>query len=170
MDIGLTFQIISTTIMVIGVVFGLANLYNFQLARKREAAIMMLNSFQTTDFVKGLLSILALPDNVSKEEIEKLTEEKFLSIYVVIGTWERLGILVHHGEISIELVDDAFSGPVIQSWQKLGEYIQGFRNELQRETAFEWFQWLAERMMERETKGSAIPAYVAHKNWKPKRK
>lgn len=168
MEISLVFQIISTTIMVIGVVFGLANLYNFQLARKREAAIMMLNSFQTTDFVKGLLSILALPDDVSKNEIESLTEEKFLAIYVVIGTWERLGILVQRGEISIELVDDAFSGPIIQSWQKLGKYIHGFRTDLQRDTAFEWFQWLAERMMERETRGSAIPAYVAHKNWKPK--
>jgi hypothetical protein len=168
MDMALLFQIISTTIMVIGVVFGLANLYNFQLARKREAAIMMLNSFQTTDFVKGLLTILALPDDVSKDEMEILPEEKFLSIYVVIGTWERLGILVQRGEISIELVDDAFSGPIIQSWQKLGTYIQGFRAELQRDTAFEWFQWLAERMMERETRGSAVPAYVAHKNWRPK--
>jgi len=140
MDIALLFQVISTTIMVIGVVFGLANLYNFQLARKREAAIMMLNSFQTTDFVKGLLTILALPDDVSKDEMETLPEEKFLSIYVVIGTWERLGILVQRGEISIELVDDAFSGPIIQSWQKLGTYIQGFRAELQRDTAFEWFQ------------------------------
>ena len=169
MDISLIFQVISTTIMVIGVVFGLANLYNFQLARKREAAIMMLNSFQTTDFVKGLLYILALPDDISKDEMEKLPEDKFMAIYIVVGTWERLGILVQRGEIGIDLVDDAFSGPIIQSWQKLGKYMQGFRADLQRDTAFEWFQWLAERMMERETTDSAIPAYVAYRNWKPKR-
>lgn len=168
MELSLLFQIISTTIMVIGVVFGLANLYNFQLARKREAAIMMLNSFQTTDFVRGLLIILSLPNDISKEELEQLPEDKFLSIYVVIGTWERLGILVQRREIAIDLVDDAFSGPIVQSWQKLGSYILDFRVTLQRDTAFEWFQWLAQRMMERETQGSAVPAYIAHRNWKDK--
>jgi len=168
MEIALLFQVISTTIMVIGVVFGVVNLYNFQLARKREAAIIMLNSFQTTDFVKGLLYILALPDNATKEEIDKLPEDKFTAIYIVIGTWERLGILVQRGEIDIALVDDAFSGPIIQSWQKLGGYMLDFRADLKRDTAFEWFQWLAERIAERETKGSAIPAYIAHKDWKPK--
>ncbi len=66
MDISFLFQTISTLIMVVGVVFGVVNLYNFQLARKREAAVMMLNSFQTTDFVRGLLSILALPGRVYK--------------------------------------------------------------------------------------------------------
>jgi len=158
MDISLLSQIISTTIMVIGVVFGLANLYNFQLDRKREAAIMMSNSFQTTDFVKGPLYVPALPDDVSKDEIEKLPEDKFTAIYIVIGTWERLGILVQRNEIGIDLLDDAFSGPIVQSWQKLGKYMQGFRADLQRDTAFEWFQWLAERMIERETTDSAVPA------------
>jgi hypothetical protein len=165
MDIGLIFQILSTTIMIIGVVFGLANLHNFQLARKREAAIMMLNSFQTSDFVRGLLLVLNLPDGVHREEIDNLPEDKYLAVYMVIGTWERLGILVQRGEIGIDLVDDAYSGPIVLSWNKLGPNLTGLRDEWQRETAFEWFQWLAERMMERERTDSAVPAYVAHRDW-----
>ena len=35
-------------------------------------------------------------------------------------------------------------------------------------TSFVWIQWQVERMVGRETKGSAIPAYIAHKNWNPK--
>ena len=168
MNLSLIFQIISTVIMIVGVVFGLLNLYNFQLMRKREAAVMMLNSFQTTDFVKGLLYIFDLPDDIEKETFDKLPEDKYLAIYIVLGTWERLGILVHRNEISIDLVDDAFSGPIIQSWQKLGNFVIEFRRQVQRDTAFEWFQWLVERMKEREQRGSAIPAYITHKNWKPK--
>jgi Domain of unknown function (DUF4760) len=168
MELSLIFQIISTTIMVIGVVFGLLNLYNFQLMRKREAAVMMLNSFQTSDFVKGLLYIFELPDNIESEQFEKLPQDKYLAIYIVLGTWERLGILVYRNEISIDLADDAFSGPIIQSWQKLGKFVGEFRVRVQRDTGFEWFQWLVERMMEREKTNSAIPAYVAHKNWKAK--
>jgi hypothetical protein len=67
-----------------------------------------------------------------------------------------------------DLPDDAFSGPIIQSWVKLGKYVEAFRARVQRDTGFEWFQWLAERMLEREGQGSAIPAYIAHRNWKAK--
>jgi hypothetical protein len=87
---------------------------------------------------------------------------------MVLGTWERLGVLVYRREIDLELVDDAFSGPIVQSWQKLGSYVHEFRTHIQRDTAFEWFQWLAERMMERETSAQPLPAYVAHRDWRPR--
>jgi len=151
-------------------VFGIINLRNFQVMRKREAAILMLNSFQTMDFVRGLLYIFDLPDNATNEELEKLPEDKYMVIYLVLGAWERLSFLVFRNEISVDLVDDAFSGPILQSWIKLGKFVEEFRARVQRETGFEWFQWLAERMLEREQHGSAVPAYIAHKNWKPHKK
>jgi len=166
MDLSVIIQIVSTTAMTLGIVFGILNLRNFQASRKREAAILMLNSFQTMEFVRGLLYVFDLPDNATNEDLEKLPEDKFMTIHLVLGTWERLGILVFQNEIAIDLVDDAFSGPIIQSWVKLGKFVEGFRVRMNRETGFEWFQWLAERMMEREQHGSAIPAYVAHRNWK----
>lgn len=168
MDLNIVFQTIATLVMVSGVVFSLINLRNFQTSRKRESAILMLNSFQTNDFVKGLLLIFDLPDDADKKFIDKLPYEQYLSIYMVLGTWERLGILVYRREMDLDLVDDAFSGPIIQSWQKLEKYMLEFRARVKRETAFEWFQWLAERMLERETTAEAIPAYVAHRDWKAK--
>lgn len=169
MQLTIIIQIVSTIAMSLGIVFGILNLRNFQVMRKREAAILMLNSFQTMEFVRGLLYIFDLPDDATNEDLENLPEDKYMTIYLVLGTWERLGILVHRHEIAIDLVDDAFSGPIIQSWVKLGNYVESFRVRVQRETGFEWFQWLAERMLEREQHGSAVPAYIAHKNWKPKK-
>jgi hypothetical protein len=166
MEFSVVVQIVSTVAMTLGIVFGLLNLRNFQTMRKREAAILMLNSFQTMEFVRGLIYVFDLPDEASADDIESLPEDKFMTIYLVLGTWERLGILVFRNEIAIDLVDDAFSGPIIQSWVKLGRFVRNFRERVQRETGFEWFQWLAERMMEREKHGSAVPAYIAHKNWK----
>ena len=166
MDLSIIIQIVSTIAMTLGIAFGILNLRNFQASRRREAAILMLNSFQTMEFVRGLLYIFDLPDNATNEDMEKLPEDKFMTIYLVLGTWERLGILVYRNEIAIDLVDDAFRGPIIQSWVKLGKYVETFRTRVNRETGFEWFQWLAERMTEREQHGSATPAYIAHKNWK----
>jgi hypothetical protein len=168
MQLPLVFQLISTSAVIIGILFGILNLLNFQKMRKREAALLMLNSFQTTEFVRGLLLIFELPEGISKEDIEKLPKDDYLSFYILLGTWERLGILVQRREIPMDLVDDAFSGPILISWQKLGNFIDQFRANAQRDTGFEWFQWLAERMLEREAKGSAIPAYITHRNWKAK--
>jgi len=166
MNISLTLQLISTAIMIIGIAFGIQNIRQYRASRKREAAIMMLNSFQTSEFVRGLLQIFDLPEGVRKSELDELPADQYLAIYMVIGTWERLGILVYRREIDLELVDDAYSGPVIQSWLKLEGYIQEFRAYVQRDTAFEWFQWLAERMLERESGVQAVPAYIAHRDWK----
>jgi len=169
LNLPLILQMIATVIMIIGIVFGIQNIRQFQASRRRESAVVMLNSFQTGDFVKGLLRIFDLPDNVSRQELHSLPEDQFLAIYTVIGAWERLGVLVYRHEIDLELVDDAYSGPILQSWQKLEAYIREFRAHLQRDTAFEWFQWLAERMLERETGAQPVPAYEAHRSWKPKK-
>jgi|SRR3990172_2546299 len=168
MELSLIFQIISTSAVILGIVFGILNLRNFQIMRKREAAILMLNSFQTTEFVRGLLLVFSLPDGASKADVDTLPKDDYLALYILLGTWERLGILVYHNEIPLELVDDAFSGPILTSWQKLQAFIIQFRVDVQRDTGFEWFQWLVERMVEHELTTSAIPAFVAHENWKSK--
>jgi len=169
MTLPLLLQLVGTTIMVIGVVFGLQNIRQYQAARKRESAILMLNSFQTSEFVRGLLVIFDLPANAGKKELDALPLDQFLAIYMVMGTWERLGVLVYRREIELTLVEDAFSGPIIQSWQKLEHYLTEFRAYIQRDTAMEWFQWLAERVLEREAAMRPAPAYVTHRNWRPRR-
>jgi hypothetical protein len=129
----------------------------------------MLNAFQTSDFLRGLMCVFDLPENAGQAQIDQLPPEQFLAIYMILGTWERLGVLVFRHEIDLDLVDDAFSGPIIQSWQKLGQYVKEFRAFVRRDTALEWFQRLAERMLERETTAQSLPAYLAHRNWSPKK-
>jgi hypothetical protein len=109
MDLPLILQLTGTTIMIVGVAFGIQNIRQYQASRKRESAILMLNSFQTSEFVRGLLYIFDLPDEAGKAEVDALPAEKFLAIYMVMGTWERLGVLVYRREIGLDLVDDAFS-------------------------------------------------------------
>jgi hypothetical protein len=168
MNFSLIIQFISTSAIILGIIFGILNLRNFQKMRKREAAILMLNSFQTSEFVRGLLLVFDLSDDISKADIDALQKDDYLALYILLGTWERLGILVYRNEIPLDLVDDAFSGPILISWRKLQKFVEQFRENVQRNTGFEWFQWLAERMIEREQTTSAIPAYIAHKNWKSK--
>ena len=80
-------------------------------------------------------------------------------------TWESLGILVYRGEVDLDLVDEFFSGPIKVSWRKLQGHVLGEREMLGRETIEEWFQWLTERLAERESERPRVPAHIAHKYW-----
>jgi len=64
---------------------------------------------------------------------------------------------VFRGEVSIDLVDDFFSGPIVVSWRKLQGYFFDEREETGRETVGEWFQWLAERFAGKRNSPSARP-------------
>ena len=79
---------------------------------------------------------------------------------------ETIRVLLFHGEFTIDIIDDFFSGPILISWRKLLPYTLDLRQRHQPETWSEWFQWLAERMMEREEKLPPIPAHIAHRDWR----
>ncbi len=134
--------------------------------RTREGELHLASSFQTPEFMNAMGVILHLPDDLSKKELELLLGDKHDLVRFWLGTWESLGILVFRNEISMDVMDDFFSGPIVISWRKLNKYVTDDRAELQRDTMHEWFQWLAERMMEREAKNPVKAAHLTHKNWK----
>ena len=72
MELSQIFDIISTTAVIIGVIFGLLQLRQYHSSRKRESAIYLLNSFQTKEFIDGVWIIMGLPNGLSKKEIDKL--------------------------------------------------------------------------------------------------
>ena len=57
------------------------------------------------------------------------------------------------------------AGPIVHSWRKLRPLVEDLRRQTGRATRWEWFQWLAERMMERETARPPVPAHVEHRAW-----
>jgi hypothetical protein len=148
-----------------GIFLGLIQLRQYRISRKRESTLYLVKSMQTKEFVSGLWIIQGLRDGITKLQLEQEMGDKLESIIFVMSMWETIGILLFHHEITIELVDEAFSGPIIFSWQKLERYIHDFREETGRETHFEWFQWLSDRMKEREGLRSRVPAYASIGDW-----
>jgi hypothetical protein len=75
---------------------------------------------------------------------------------------------VYRGEVDLQLIDDFFSGPIRISWHRLEGHVRGERAETGRETINEWFQWLNDRLAERESTERPVPAHIAHRDWRPK--
>ncbi len=165
MSIEAIFQAVEAVAVVIAVGFAIVQVRQYRREKRREAAVELLHSFQTPQFAKALNIVFNLPDGLSKEEIESTVGDDFHLVYALMTTWESFGILVFRGEVDLDLVDDFFSGPIKISWQKLQGHVMGERSMLERDTIEEWFQWLTERLAERESQMPPIPAHIAHKHW-----
>lgn len=165
MSLEVFFQMVEAMAVVIAVGFAMVQVRHYRRDKHREAAMELLHSFQTPDIARALCIVYAMPDGLSKEGIEAHCGDEFHLVYALTTMWESLGILVHRGEMRLDLVDDFFSGPVRISWEKLRPQVEGERVALGRETIAEWFQWLAERLEDRETDTAPVPAHIAHRDW-----
>lgn len=167
MDISTLANLINAIAVTAGVIFAAAQIREFRRQRRRQSMYTLVQTFQSADFTKALHRIIDLPDNLDRAAIRaEVGPEGEDAIYFVTTTWETIGVLVFQKEITLDLVDDFFSGPLIISWRKLARYLEDVRRERHRDTLFEWFQWLAERMIEREKSSAPVPAHVAHRDWR----
>ena len=171
LDLSTLTNLINAFAVTAGVIFAAAQISYYRQRRRREAMLELVRSFQSPAFTSALRRVQSLPDGADTEKIrEVLGTDGEDPVYLVSITWETLGVMVFRREVTLELVDDCFSGPILLSWQKLRVYSEEWRRRLKRETGNEWFHWLAERMMEREKLSPPVPAYIAHRTWREPRR
>ena len=171
MDLSTLANLINAFAVTGALIFTAAQISYYRQRRRREAMLELVRSFQSPAFTSALRRVLSLPDGADIQKIrEVLGPDGEDAVYLVSLTWESLGVLVFRREVTLEMVDDFFSGPILLSWQKLKVYSDEWRRTLKRETGNEWFHWLAERMMEREKLSPPVPAYIAHRRWREPRR
>jgi len=167
MDVSTIANLINALAVTAGVIFAVVQIRDYRRQRHRDSMSALVRSFQTPSFAHSLRRVSSLPDNVSREQIPALLgPDGEDHVYALLTSWEALGILLYRKEVTIDLIDDFFSGPIVVTWRKLSRYIAELRRDAQRDTYFEWVQWLAEQMMEREKQTPPVPAHIAHREWK----
>ena len=170
MDLSTLANLINAFAVTAALIFAAAQISYYRRRRRRDAMLELVRSFQSPTFSRALRRVVELPDNASADEIrENFSERKAKICFLhLAATWETIGVLLFHGELTLDIIDDFFSGPILISWRKLcRSFGPNQRQRYQRDTWWEWFQWLAERMTERESKTApAVPAYIAHRDWK----
>jgi hypothetical protein len=167
MDISTIANLINAFAVTAGVIFAATQIRDYRRQRKRDSMLALVRSFQSPTFARALRRVVELPDNASADQIRKILGSDGEDLIVhLTATWETIGVLLFHGELTIDIIDDFFSGPILISWRKLLPYTTDIRRQYQRDTWSEWFQWLAERMMERESKTPPVPAYTGHRDWR----
>jgi hypothetical protein len=167
MDFASAANLVNAVAVTAGVVFAATQLRDYRRQRRSDTMLELVRSFQSPSFTRALRRINSLPDGGTLEQIRAtLGPDGDDDVFLIGLTWESLGVLLFRREISIELMDDFFSGAIVISWRKLHAFVVADRRVMQRETVWEWFQWLAERMIEREGGTPPAPAHVAHRQWR----
>jgi hypothetical protein len=166
-DLSTLANLVNAAAVTAGVIFAAVQIHHYRQRRRRDAMLELLRSFQSRDFTRALRRVNSLPDGADLRTIRELLGPDGTDDVFLLGlTWESLGVLLFRREVSIDLMDDLFSGAIQISWRKLHVFVEEDRQITKRNTVWEWFQWLAERMTEREQGAPPVPAHIAHKLWR----
>jgi hypothetical protein len=160
-------DVVNAAAVTVGVAFAASQLFDLRRQRKRDAMLALVRSFQSGDFTTALRRINSLPDGADRAAIRAtLGPDGEDQVFMIGLTFESLGVLVFRHEVTMDLIDDFFSGAIVLSWRKLHVYVEEDRRDLDRETVWEWFQWLSDRVAERERNANPVPAHIAHRAWR----
>ena len=153
-------EIIGGVAVVSGISFGFVEFRRYKATIQREAAATLARSFHTQEFVAAIRVVLELPEPIDLERYRKLPESDKNLIWLLFGSIESIGILVSRGDLSLELVDEFFSIPILEGWRKLSPYVEDLRREFDSPQTWEWYQWLHDQLLKRHDKSPRIPAHV----------
>jgi hypothetical protein len=163
-DLSTFANLVNAIAVTAGVIFAAVQIHHYRQRQRRDAMLELVRSFQNPAFASALRRINSLPDGANREKIRELLGPDGEDAVFLIGlTWESIGVLVYRREVTFDLVADFFSGSVSVSWRKLHLFVEEDRKFVERATVWEWFQWLAEQMIEREKKLPPTPAHLAHR-------
>jgi len=163
------FELVGAVALTIGVFVGVAQLRQHAIMRRREGMLELVHSLQKADMTSAMSLIMRRGTELGPDEFREFVrgDDGWPFVSQVCGTFEALGALVYSGEVDLDLVTSAFGGAVTRSWGVLRPEIEEARQRLGWPRLYEWFQWLADRIEERDLCAPRGPAYEAFRDWKP---
>lgn len=156
-------EVLSGIAVIFGFGFGFLEYRRYKALERREATASLARSFQTTDLSAAIRVVMELPEPFDGAEYRKLSEGDKNLLWLMFGSMESIGILVHRGELPLKLVDDFFSIPLTEGWRKLAPYIEELREDVGPQ-AWEWYQWLSEQMREHHRRDQRVPAHIKYRS------
>jgi len=166
MELSMLIDLLTGAAVVAGLVFAAYEVRQFRKSRARESAFQLFQTFQSMEFSIGTRLMFDMPDGLSKAELYEYLGDDLDYFLLLLSSLEGLGVLVQQKEISLKTVEDFFSGLILSAWKKIERYVREIRELRERETIYEYIQWLAERIIEKENTESVVPAYVEFADWK----
>ncbi len=142
----------------------------FLLARRQRDdhnALQVLSRLASPEFRIAYARVRTLPVDATPDQIREQGPDMEEAVDVVAMTVESLGVMVHNRMVPLDVVDQAIGGFLRESWRRLRSTVEWQREVYNAPRLSEWYQWLAERIIDRRGPRRTIPAYEAFRHWRP---
>lgn len=159
-------EILGALVVIGGLVFAIIQMRSLRQQRRELAAIELFRSFGNANFNKAYQTILALPEGLSREEITKRYPKARGCAMLICTTMENIGVMTYQRIVPFQVVHNLMGSSAVLLWLRLDKWVAELREDLENPDAFEWFQWLAEKLEEHNDPDSG-PAYESHRDWEP---
>lgn len=159
-------EIVGALIVIGGLFFAVLQMRQIRQQRRELAAIELFRFFGNPYFADAYKLVLSLPDNLTADQIRNGSSGTEEAVMLIGTTMENIGVMTFQRIVPFAVVYNLIGVSTIVLWRKLENWANALRKELDNDSAFEWFQWLAERL-EQHVPADHAPAYVQHKDWQP---
>jgi len=159
-------EILGVIIVIGGLFFAVLQMRQIRQQRRELAAIELFRFFGNPRFTQAYQMVLHLPDGLSAADIRTKQEDLEDAAMLISSTMENIGVMTFQRIVPFVIVNNLLGSSVVILWRKLENWAIALRDELGDDAAFEWFQWLAERLEQYQPR-DPHPAYEAHKDWIP---
>lgn len=159
-------EIIGAIIVIGGLMFAVLQMRQMRQQRREMAAIELFRFFGNPKFAAAYKRILRLPEGTTASGIERDSSGLEDSAMLISTTLESIGVMTYQRIVPFVIVRHLIGSSCPILWRKLMPWVMVIRQEQGVPQAFEWFQWLAERL-EQDPSADSEPAYIAHKSWQP---
>jgi len=160
-------EIFGAIVVIAGIVFAVIQIRQFRRQRLEAAAIEVIRSWLSPEFTHAFSVIQKLPNDTSASGLRAHSDDCESMAMIIGNTFESFGVMVYRRIVPLELVDELLGGAIVYLWQKLAMWVEESRNEQSRDTVYEWFQWLAERIQEQPNFKPTVGAHIKHRDWIP---
>lgn len=162
MDAATALNIATTAAVVLGVVFGLAEVRQIVRDRRDHAAVDIVRTVQTQEVRRAVERVLRLPQDADPELIRG-DADMLDAALAVDSACEMWGSMVFEGVVDQHMLDRMVGGWIRGTWTRLRRWVEAERVDKQNPNVGEWWQWLYERLQEDPDLGKAQGAHVGYR-------
>lgn len=161
-DLSTILQILTTAAIVVGVIFGLAQLRQATQRRRDHAAVDIVRTVQTQEVRRAVARILRLPDDADPDMIrdDPALLEAALAVDSACEMW---GCMVFENVVDHRMIDRMVGGWIRGTWQRLRSWVESERIENRNPNVGEWWQWLYELLEADPDPSKERGAYVEYR-------
>lgn len=151
-DISTVSVVVASAGVLVAATYYIMQIRNQTKLRQTDMVMRLYTTFESKEFQMAYQKVLGLEFEDYADYVKRYAknDEILTATYSVGIFFEGIGLLVKRKLINIDLVDDLFTLPIVDIWEKMKPLVEGRREQIKRPQTLEWFEYLYNEMKKRE--------------------